>query len=308
MDELKIVVNQELGVITTNFEEVKGKLLNQMEIYKQLEVTEENKTERKKDIATLRKIIKSINDKRIEVKKACLKPYETFETKATELVNIINEPINMLDNQVKEYEDKQRLQKIEDIKSIYQEIIGDLDDSLSIDMIYDSKWENVSASMKSIREEMAAKIDNIRQSISSLKMMVSDKTEEAINMYLADLDLPKAINFINRYEQQKREIQQRLEEQQRLEKEREIEAERERIRREEREAIAREERIKAEAEAKAKAELEAKEQAEREKLMAKESEGKTDIVTYKIIATQEEFEMVEMYMNSIGVEFIKGDF
>ena len=55
MEELKIVVNQELGVISTNFEEIKKSLSTRMEVYKSLEVTEENKTERKKDIATLRR-------------------------------------------------------------------------------------------------------------------------------------------------------------------------------------------------------------------------------------------------------------
>ena len=44
-------------------------MAEQMEIYKSLEVTEENKTERKKDIATLRKMIKAVNDKRIEAEK-----------------------------------------------------------------------------------------------------------------------------------------------------------------------------------------------------------------------------------------------
>ena len=52
----------------------------------------------------------------------------------------------------------------------------------------------------------------------------------------------------------------------------------------------------------------AKEQAEREAMSAKKSMGGTEMITYKIIATPEEFGMVEMYLNSIGVEFLKGEF
>ena len=66
-----------------------------MEVYKSLEVTEDNKPDRK-DIATLRKVINQVNDKRIGVKKECLKPYEIFEKQATELVTIINEPIRYI--------------------------------------------------------------------------------------------------------------------------------------------------------------------------------------------------------------------
>jgi hypothetical protein len=308
MDELRIVVSQQQGIITTNFDEVKEALSSQMKVYKELEVTIENKKERKDDIATLRKIIKAVNDKRIEVKKECLKPYEAFEKQASELVDIINEPVKLIDNQVKEFEDKQRQEKINAIHQIYAELAGELNDYISIEQIYDSKWENVATSNKSIKEDITTKLNDIRNGITAIKAMQSEKTEEALNRYYDSLDLASVINFINRYEQQKREIEQRMKEQQEREREAALERERERIRREEREAYAREQRIAAEAEAKAKAEQEAKEQAERAAMSAKETTGNTDIVTYKIIATVEEFEMIEMYMNSIGVEFLKGDF
>ena len=95
MDELKIVINQELGTISTNFEEVKEALTDQMKVYEELKVSESNKPERKKDIATLRKIIKAVTEKKSTVKAECLKPYSEFETKANELIEIINKPIGI---------------------------------------------------------------------------------------------------------------------------------------------------------------------------------------------------------------------
>jgi hypothetical protein len=308
MNELQITISQQLGVITTNFDDVKGALLDQMDIYKELDVTESNKPERKKDISSLRKMVKAVNDKRIEVKKECLKPYEVFEKQANELVDIINEPIKLLDNQVKEFEDKQRAEKIKLINDAFNDLVGDLIDYISIEKIYDSKWENVATSLKSIKDEMSARLDLIRSAVMAIKAMQSDKTEEALNRYYDNLDLASAISFINRYEQQKKEIEQRMIEQQNKEREAALERERERIRREEREAIAKEEIIRAEAEAKVKKDQEEKERAEREAMSAKETSGTSEMVTYKIIATPEEFEMIEMYLNSIGAEFLKGDF
>ena len=72
MDELKIVINQELGTISTNFEEVKEALTDQMKVYEELKVSESNKPERKKDIATLRKIIKAVTEKEIHSKSRML--------------------------------------------------------------------------------------------------------------------------------------------------------------------------------------------------------------------------------------------
>ena len=56
--------------------------------------------------------------------------------------------------------------------------------------------------------------------------MASDKSEEALDNYFIDLDLPRAIATINSYEEYKRKIQAQQEEQQRADREREIERER----------------------------------------------------------------------------------
>lgn len=303
MQELQIIVNQQTGIITTNFDDVKQALASQMEIYKSLDVTEENKAERKKDVATLRKMIKAVNDKRIEVKKECLKPYEDFEKQVRELIDIISEPINLLDNQIKEYEDKQRQEKINTIKQIFTEVAGELAEYIALEQIYDSKWENVATSIKSIREDITAKFIEIHSAITAIKATGSEKVQEALDRYYNNLDLASAITFINQYEQQKREIERRMREQQERERQAELERERERIRREEREAIEREERIKAEAEAKARAEHEAKERAEREAMAIKHQTGATEKRLYGITATHEEFEQVEMYLNSLGLDY-----
>ena len=302
MKELQIVINQQQGKITTNFDKVKEALAEQMAIYKELEVTEDNKTERKKDIATLRKMIKAVNSKRIEVKKECLKPYEVFEKQASELVDIINQPIGILDSQVKEFEDKQRLQKIENINKLFAEIIlnyPELIDEIGIATIYDNRWENATTSMKSIREDIAAKLDKIQADITLIKSMPSDKTEEALKLYWGDLDVTKAITMINRYEQQKKEIEQRVAEQRKKELEEAIAREVERARQAEREAIEREKQAEQKA-------IEREKQARQEELDAmaiKKQDAEVEKRLYGIEATEEEFEQVEMYLNSLGILF-----
>jgi hypothetical protein len=303
MNDLKIIVNQQAGIITTNFEDVKNALTSQMEIYKNLAVTEDNKPERKKDIATLRKMKDAVKDKRIEIKKEFLKPYDTFEKQVNELIEIINEPVMMIDSKVKEFEDKQRLEKISEIKKIYEELVGDLDEYIAIEKIYDSKWENIATSIKSIRADIDSKLNSIRSAVMAIKATPSEKVEEALNRYYDNLDLASALNFLNRYELQKREIEQRMKKKQEKERESEIEKERERIRREEREAVAKEERIRAEAEARARAEQEAIERAEREAMTVKKQVSGTVNYIYGISATEDEFEQIEMYLNSLGVEF-----
>ena len=57
-------------IITGNFEEMKAELSNMMTAYAGLEVTEENLPERKKDVATLRKIKTAFKCARAVVRKS----------------------------------------------------------------------------------------------------------------------------------------------------------------------------------------------------------------------------------------------
>jgi hypothetical protein len=309
MNEMQIVISQELGVIKTNFDEIKTALSDQMQVYNELEVTESNKKERKNDIATLRKMIKAVNEKRVEVKNECLKPYLSFEEKVKDLIEIINTPINTLDNQVKEFEEKQRLEKKAEIKKIFDELIGDLQENISLASIYDDKWENTATSIKSIRSDIISKLESIRQAVGIIKGMISDKTDEALEMYWNDLDLTKSIAYINRYEQQKKEIQARMEEQQKRDKERELELERERIRNEERARIKQEEIIKEEERQKVIAEQEAIAKAEHDAMAVQKQANASSLCvsTFNVEATPEELNQIEMYLQSIGVDYERID-
>lgn len=334
MNELQIVVDIKPSLISTNFEDIKSTLSEQTQVYKELEVTEDNKVERKKDVATLRKMAKAVNDKKVEVKNEFLKPYEAFERNVKELIKIINEPIGIIDNQVKEFEEKQRLKKQDDIKAAFEAIIvgyPTLIDEIGLVNVYDNRWENATASMKSVKDEMTAKLNTIRDNVALISSMVSEKTEEALRLFWGDLDVAKAMQMINRYEAQKREIEARMKAQQEAEKERELERERERVREEERKRIREEERIRdeerrkvAEAEERIREEERAKAATEQERIReeerlateqrlmsVKEPEPVDDLkapfdtyeATYIIYGSEEELRQVEMYLNSLGLDY-----
>ena len=123
MEEIRVNVEQKNGVIGFNFEEIKEKLNSELEIYKNMIFTEESKTEAKKTIASLRKLKKSVNDKKLEVKKSFMIPYTNFEAQVKELDNLIDEPINLINNQVEEFERKRVEEKKALISEIYTEIM-----------------------------------------------------------------------------------------------------------------------------------------------------------------------------------------
>jgi hypothetical protein len=332
MNELQIEVKLTPGSLSTNFDEIKINVSEQMQIYKELEVTEENKADRKKDIAVLRKFLKAIAEKESEIRNLCLAPYNEFKKRSAEIIEIINEPIRIIDNQVKEFEDKQRLLKIAEIKKFYAEQIGELDDNISIDQIYDSKWENATTTMKFIRTDIEDKLNKIRQEVAVISSMQSDKQQDALNSYWMDLNLAKSISMINTYEENKRRILAQEEERKRREQEAALERERQRIREEERAKVREEERIREEERQKALAEetrireeerlatekrlMGIKEPTEPIDLEAPFETDESPFVTpediqvkavFTVIGTPFELNQVEMYLNSIGLLFERKD-
>lgn len=215
MEEIRVNVEQKNGVIGFNFEEIKEKLNSELEIYKNMIFTEDSKAEAKKTIASLRKLKKSVNDKKLEVKKSFMIPYTNFETQVKELDNLIDEPINFINNQVEEFERKRVEEKKALISEIYTEIMADHEEAsgyLPLQRIYDSKWENTTTTKKAITEAIAERVDHVEKDLGIIRSMESEFEDKGIEKYKATLELSDAIEVMNQYQKQKEEILRRQEE------------------------------------------------------------------------------------------------
>lgn len=209
MNEIEVLVTQQNGIIECNFEEIKEQLSKEMDFYSNLVFTEDQKTDAKKDVANLRKLKTAIEDKRKEVKKAFLVPYEEFESKVKELTTLIDKPITLINNQINEFEVKQKAEKQEKIKELFAEVIAD-NDFISLQSIYKKEWENVSTSMKSIKADMEEKIFHIKQDLQTIAAFGSDAGEKARATYLTNgYNLAPCVQYIQQYEKQKKEIEER---------------------------------------------------------------------------------------------------
>lgn len=228
MKEMIVSVEQTEGIVNiSNFEEIKANVQASMELYKSMTFTEDTLSEARSTVATLRKLSKHLDDKRKDVKKKCMMPYEEFENKINELQNIIAEPIELITRQTKEYEDKRIKQKKEEIQQIYDDCIEGMQEYIPLERIYDRTWENKGTSAKKIKEAIETYVDNAKMSVETIKNMHSEAEQRALEAFKKTLDLSVAVNLITKYKADKAEI---------LKKEQErIAAEKERKRQEEKE-------------------------------------------------------------------------
>lgn len=292
------------GVISTNFEEIKEKLEEEMSTYKTTRVTVDNKKEAKGDIADLRKLKKKLNDRKKEVKEEYMKPYLEVEDGVKQLISIIDGAINFLDGQVAELEEQRVLERKAEITKVYDELVEEeLLDYMPLECIWNDKWTNATTTMKSIREEISGFVTKVRTDIATIKAMQSDKTEQALNYYMETNDLASSVQMITRYEQEKANILKKKEQEEQERRERELAKERERVREEERRRIREEEEIKAEAAKKAISQVKTVDEEKAAELATEDS--KTVVFTVK--ATDEELEEIEMALTSLGVYFERKD-
>ena len=209
MKNTQIKVTQNAGTISFNFEEIKEQLSAEMAYYKGMLFTEETKKEAKETVAALRKLKKEVSDRRIEIKKAYLQPYDDFEAKVKELDALINEPIAFISEQVAEFERRRVEEKKKLIGEIYAGIMAEHDfaaEYLPLDRIYDSKWENATATQKAITEAIADRVKRMERDLYTIREMQSEFEDKGLAKYKSTLELSDAIEVMNQYQKQKEEI------------------------------------------------------------------------------------------------------
>lgn len=201
--------------IDFNFDELKAELTENLEKYQNLVYTEETIKEAKEVRANLNKLKTAIEDKRKEVKNLIIKPYDEFAEKVKELTALIDQPINAIDTQIKNYDEQRQAAKQIDIQDNYNALIGDLTELLPLEKIFNPKWLNATYKMETISKELAETIGKVKGDlnvIAELKLE-PDMELQVRDKYLQTLDFSKAMAEKTRLENLKASYQ-KYEEQQ----------------------------------------------------------------------------------------------
>lgn len=195
-----------LKEISFNFQELKTELTNRLEKYRDLVYTDDQIKEAKGDRAILNKLITAIDNKRKEIKKKCLEPYEAFEKKINELLDLIKKPILQIDDGITLYENKVKMAKKASIQEIYDENIRNLKDLVPFERIFTEKMLNVTYKIKDIEEEIIKTIDKINVDIEVINDLKSEYTLQLKDTYLKNFNLSEALAEGTRLDLQKKKL------------------------------------------------------------------------------------------------------
>ena len=191
--ELKIYSPTEEGFLKSiewHHEEIKREVAERVRYYKNLAYTDDQIADAKKDRATLNKFVQELEATRKAVKKQCLAPYEDFEKKIKEIVQIVNEPIQLIDQQIKAADQLEKDEKKKAIEKLFVAI--GFQPFVTLDMIWDEKWLNKSASLTKVESQLKEIMYRIGEEIGTIHSL-PEFSFEAMEVYKKTLDLTQAI-------------------------------------------------------------------------------------------------------------------
>ena len=200
-----VVSEKSLGKLTTNALQIKEKVLEILPKYDIANYNESNIDQAKKDKALLNTSAKFLNDKRIELEKEWLKPFNEFKDIITETNSLIKECTAKIDSVVKESENKEKESKRKSIVSYFDNLNYTL---VPIEKFFDEKWLNKTVSLKKAQEEINAKIEKFKADLLTLETSFPENTELLKSMYLDKLDLSETLQYAAKLNENKKKIEE----------------------------------------------------------------------------------------------------
>lgn len=182
-----------LRVIKWNKEELEAAVRQKIANYENVVYTEDNMKQAKSDRAELNGLIKDIEDRRKIVKKIINEPYILFEAELKDILALIQEPVRLIDKQVKAFEDQQKEEKKSKIRAAYDEVIGDLAQVLPFEKVFDGRYLNQTYKLVTAQTDIKAKIEKVRTDLETIDSLDSKYKLNAKDVYIKTLDLSKAL-------------------------------------------------------------------------------------------------------------------
>lgn len=182
--------------IVWNADEIAKEVEAKVGYYKNLVYTEDQVAEAKKDRAKLRKFVTALKDKDREIKDRCLAPYEEFHNQMLKIISLVEEPAELIDKQVKEYEEGQKRQKLAAIKDLFDK--KGFQPWVSLERIMNPKWLNKTYSIKQIDADLTT----IQHKIGEDILLINGQKEgmqAALSEYKRSMDVSASIAAAQRY-------------------------------------------------------------------------------------------------------------
>lgn len=200
MKDMELITRQEPGLVEFyNFESLKAMLEAELQRYQNIAYNENDLKEAEADQKKLKKLKKAIDDKRKEIKKIYMQPYEIVEEQTKELTALIDEPLKAIGVYLENAKEAEKEQKRQEIRSFYDKEaapLGELANSLfGSPSFWNPKWDLKSTKAKTWQDEVREKIAQAAADVSSLQSAGGEHAPALIAKYLECQSMEEVLRF-----------------------------------------------------------------------------------------------------------------
>lgn len=181
--------------IESNIAEVKSWLINALEPYKNMVVSEDAIASAKQDRAKINKLKSAIDEKRKTTKKQWVQPYVTWEAEVNELLGLCDEASGNIDSQIKSFENEIKEQKRAELEKFFNEnaSAADVDFYINFEMCFNPKWLNSTVKIETAKDEIDRYIEETVDDLKTIADLDSDYNEELFTTYKETHDIKSVL-------------------------------------------------------------------------------------------------------------------
>ena len=211
MNNIEIIIeNPEQGV--ANYEPLKAAAQELAAVYGSQLVSPDAIKDAKSDMAMLRKLAKTASDMRIKIEREHAAKIATVTKQLKEVAGIFTDAAAKIDSQVKAYDEQRKAARLEEIRQIYAEEIGDMADIIPFDKLYRADWLNKTTTDKTVRGDIQTAVINAQAGIEQIKGLGSPHENAILSAFLERLSLADALAAKKRLEDMDAAMERRQEE------------------------------------------------------------------------------------------------
>ena len=211
MNNIEIIIeNPEQGI--ANYEPLKAAAQEMAAVYGSQLVSVDAIKDAKADMAMLRKLAKSASDMRIKIEREHAAKIATVTKQLKEVAGIFTDAAAKIDSQVKAYDEERKAARLEEIRQIYAEEIGDMADIIPFDKLYRADWLNKTTTDKTVRGDIQTAVINAQTGIEQIKGLGSPHENAILSAFLDRLSLADALAAKKRLEDMDAAMERRKEE------------------------------------------------------------------------------------------------
>lgn len=198
VNNIVVLADQTPGQVSFhNFEELKDYMEKGLSVYKTTVYTPDNLEQAENDLKDLKAIKKKLADKKKELETAYSMPIEEVKKQLDELLDMVKEPMDIIDKMIKENTKLAKQKEIMAYARAQASSLGEYADKVvESNAFFNDKWLNVTYKAKDWKADIDRKVQDAADAFETIKAVGGKNRGALLGFYFDKLSLDGAEQFM----------------------------------------------------------------------------------------------------------------